>query len=55
MRSVGWSGLSPFYISKLFKEQLGMNYIDFLTECRIDKAKKLMLADAEISLKGDRL
>lgn len=45
------AGLSPFYISKLFKEQLGMNYIDFLTECRIDKAKKLMLADAEISLK----
>ncbi|WP_217591813.1 response regulator [Cohnella sp. GbtcB17] len=35
-------GLSPFYVSKLFKEQLGVNYIDFLTECRIDKAKKLM-------------
>ncbi|ANF96959.1 response regulator [Paenibacillus bovis] len=34
--------LSPFYISKLFKEQLGINYIDFLTECRILKAKKLM-------------
>ncbi|WP_458118596.1 response regulator [Paenibacillus sp. Z6-24] len=34
--------LSPFYISKLFKEQLGVNYIDFLTECRINKAKKLM-------------
>ncbi|MDI4647692.1 response regulator [Cohnella hashimotonis] len=43
-------GLSPFYISKLFKEQLGVNYIDFLTECRIDKAKKLM-GDPERSLK----
>lgn len=44
-------GRSPFYISKMFKEQLGMNYIDYLTDCRIDKAKKLMLADAEKSLK----
>ncbi|QYR21082.1 response regulator [Paenibacillus sp. sptzw28] len=34
--------LSPFYISKLFKEQFGVNYIDFLTECRIEKAKSLM-------------
>lgn len=43
-------GLSPFYISKRFKEQLGANYIDFLTECRIDKAKKLM-TDPDRSLK----
>jgi two-component system, response regulator YesN len=43
-------GLSPIYISKLFKEKLGINYIDFLTECRIEKAKKLMI-DPEISLK----
>ncbi|WP_010096674.1 response regulator [Ornithinibacillus scapharcae] len=35
-------GLSPIYISKLFKEKLGINYIDFLTRCRIEKAKKLM-------------
>jgi two-component system response regulator YesN len=34
--------LSPIYISKMFKEKLGVNYIDFLTECRIQKAKKLM-------------
>jgi two-component system response regulator YesN len=43
-------GLSPFYISKMFKEQLGVNYIDFLTECRIEKAKRLM-AVPEKSLK----
>ncbi|MBO2943501.1 response regulator [Paenibacillus sp. F411] len=36
-------GLNPFYISKLFKEQLGINYIDFLTECRIERSKQLML------------
>ncbi|WP_369403476.1 helix-turn-helix domain-containing protein [Gracilibacillus boraciitolerans] len=35
-------GLSPIYISKCFKDQLGMNYIHFLTECRINKAQKLM-------------
>lgn len=43
--------LSPIYISKLFKDKLGINYIDFLTECRMGKAKKL-LADPEISLKA---
>ncbi|SET46646.1 two-component system, response regulator YesN [Oceanobacillus limi] len=43
-------GLSPIYISKLFKEQLGINYIHFLTECRIEKAKKLM-RDPEKSMK----
>lgn len=43
-------GLSPIYISKMFKEKLGINYIDFLTECRIEKAKK-MLADPEKSIK----
>ncbi|MDF2067900.1 response regulator [Bacillus sp. Cr_A10] len=42
--------LSPIYISKMFKEKLGINYIDFLTECRIEKAKTL-LNDSERSLK----
>jgi two-component system response regulator YesN len=42
--------LSPFYVSKLFKEQFGTNYIDFLTECRIEKAKALM-RNPEKSLK----
>lgn len=43
-------GLSPIYISRIFKEKLGINYIDFLTECRIEKAKKLM-SDPEKSIK----
>lgn len=42
--------LSPYHISKMFKEQLGINYIDFLTECRIQRAKSLM-SDPELSLK----
>jgi two-component system, response regulator YesN len=43
-------GLSPIYISKMFKEKMGINYIDFLTQCRIDKAKKLM-SDPNRSIK----
>ncbi|MCD1257302.1 response regulator [Paenibacillus athensensis] len=35
-------GRNPFYISKLFKEHFGTNYIDFLTECRMEMAKHLM-------------
>ncbi|MEK3735025.1 response regulator [Paenibacillus sp. FSL M8-0334] len=45
-----WAGLNPYYISKWFKDQTGMNYIDFLTECRIEKAKQLM-RDPDRSLK----
>ncbi|MGD7045739.1 response regulator [Jeotgalibacillus proteolyticus] len=44
------AGLSPIYVSKLFKEKLGINYISFLTECRLEKAKKLM-RDPEKSMK----
>jgi len=43
-------GLSPFYISKVFKEETGVNYIDFLTACRIERAKAL-LSDQALSLK----
>lgn len=41
---------TPMYLSKLFKDKLGVNYIDYLTECRIHHAKKL-LKDPEKSLK----
>ncbi|OCT14182.1 hypothetical protein A8709_25445 [Paenibacillus pectinilyticus] len=33
---------NPFYVSKLFKDHFGMNYIDFLTDYRIETAKQLM-------------
>ncbi|WP_066320990.1 response regulator [Bacillus sp. FJAT-29814] len=42
--------LSPYYVSKLFKEKSGTNFIDFLTECRIENAKRLM-GDPSKSLK----
>ncbi|MFC4809461.1 response regulator [Paenibacillus sp. GCM10023250] len=41
---------NPFYVSKLFKSHFGMNYIDYLTECRMEAAKQLM-RDTDKSLK----
>jgi two-component system response regulator YesN len=37
--------ISPNYFSKLFKDETGSNFIDYLTALRIEKAKKL-LADS---------
>lgn len=34
--------LSPFYFSRLFKQEKGYNFVDFLTKVRIDKAKKML-------------
>lgn len=38
--------VSPNYFSKLFKDETGSNFIDYLTALRIEKAKKL-LADSK--------
>jgi two-component system, response regulator YesN len=42
--------LSPFYLSKLFKDRFGMTFIDYVTEIRIKQAK-LYMVDATKSLK----
>lgn len=42
--------ISPFYFSKLFKEETGENFIDYLTSVRINKAKDL-LKDTSMSVK----
>ena len=34
--------VSPSYLSKALKHQLGMNFIDYITKLRIDKAIKLL-------------
>lgn len=42
--------ISPHYFSKLFKEQVGENFIDYITSLRIQKAKEL-LAENRLSIK----
>ncbi|MFT4416236.1 response regulator transcription factor [Fredinandcohnia humi] len=42
--------LSPFYFSKIFKDRLGVTFIDYVTTVRINHAKKEML-DPSKSLK----
>lgn len=43
-------GISPYYFSKLFKEQAGVNFIDYLTDLRMEKARDL-LAHQNLSIK----
>lgn len=43
-------GISPYYFSKLFKEEAGMNFTEYLTGIRIETAKRL-LSDRELSIK----
>lgn len=43
--------LSPTYFSKLFHEKTGQKYIDFVTEVRMENAKKLIRNNPRISVK----
>lgn len=42
--------VSPHYFSRLFKEETGENFIDYLTKIRIQKAKKF-LEEGDLSIK----
>lgn len=36
------TGTNPFFLSRSFKQVTGKNFIDYLTELRMDKAKELL-------------
>ncbi len=37
-------GINPSYVSRLFKENIGQNYLDFLNSVRIEKSKQLLVS-----------
>lgn len=43
-------GISSAYISRLFKNQMGITFMDYLTKVRMEKAKR-MLTDARVKVK----
>lgn len=42
--------ISPYYFSKIFKEETGKNFIEYVTEIRMEKAKEL-LQSSSLSMK----
>lgn len=42
--------VKPVYLSRLFKEETGKNFIEYLTDMRLEKAKQL-LCDDELNIK----
>ena len=44
------AGVSSFYLSKLFKEEKGETFINFITDKRLDKSCEL-LAQTDLSIK----
>jgi len=45
-----YCNISSYYFSKLFKQETGENYVEYLNRVRIENAKK-MLSDSDVSIK----
>jgi len=45
-----YSGCSKSYLSRIFKQKIGIKYMDYLTQCRMEQAKKL-LDETDYSIK----
>ncbi len=44
--------ISPYYFSKIFKEETGRNFVEYVTEIRVNKAKELLRSGGgELSMK----
>ncbi|MCZ8517094.1 helix-turn-helix domain-containing protein [Paenibacillus filicis] len=42
VQCAGMVGMSPSYLSRLFKKETGMNFLDFVVECKVEEAKMLL-------------
>lgn len=36
-------GMSPSYLSRLFKKETGTNFLEYVMECKVERAKRLLL------------
>lgn len=48
--AASFAGVSSFYLSKLFKEETGETFINYVTDRRLEKGR-LMLCETELSIK----
>ena len=43
--------VTPYYFSRLFKEEMGVGFVEYVAKLRIDKAKELLNNDTNMSMK----
>ena len=48
--AASFAGVSSFYLSKLFKEETGETFINYVTDRRLEKGR-IMLCETELSIK----